>query len=488
MGDISRLLDNLNVLIGIEEEVFIVNSKGFLAPHAEMVSAELIRLLREDEFLLKKTANRLMGLQWEPNPSQIEYVTRPMELDKVEETVSFARKLLAMAADRISCKIYTGSVHPVQSSPFPINGMHVSISIFKRKKKRPTIKTIQYVHNHVRNHLPEIIALTANSPVVAGRYIGYASARLFFSRVLVPSNYAVVKHVPMSFIPREKRSVFRYIVIFERNQKKKVARIIAHRHGLRLLDITPRGPFTNIIEDFSKSRRESRVEIRAIDIQSSVQSLSDIVKIMVALSIEAISKLVKGEKIGERPNMIENRNRAIKNGINAMFLKENGGEISARESVLNMIERVETVLDEMGLKLKSSLRKAVPETERFPKIIIKDDYPELFELIDKGRTIVRVKTDRKSLIPVNYNKEREKIDKKYLTGIVFADYTLDWQEEDNIVQRFTKITRNYWLMTLEGYVKINKKDKIIGARNPITQLYVILKKMNERDNEKVNES
>ena len=198
---LDKFLDNYNIKIGLEEEIFITNSKGFLISQSETLSSALITMLRENEELLKQARNYLFGLQWEPHPSQIEYVTRPVHPSRVKEIVTFARRILAKAAGSISAKIYTGSIHPVQSNPTPLNGTHISVSVFRKDKRRPTIKMIQYIHNHIRNHLPEIIALTANSPICDGEKLEIASARLHFSRVLTPSNFAVIKRMPISYVP-----------------------------------------------------------------------------------------------------------------------------------------------------------------------------------------------------------------------------------------------------------------------------------------------
>jgi len=469
-------IDDIDIKIGLEEEIFLTNSKGFLLPYSEHVSSILISLLRKNEKLLEKAQYYLFGLQWEPNPSQIEYVTRPLSIDHLRDAIIFSRELIAKAVSEIEGKIYIGSAHPVQSTPYPLNGVHISISIKRKNKKRPTIKALQYIHNHIRNHLPELIALSANSPICRGEYTGYVSSRLYYSRVLSPANYAVIKRIPISFVPRQKRSIFRYIVLFGK-KKTKEAKIIAHDDGLRLLDITPRGPLTNIIEDIAKRDNESRIEIRAIDVQSSEDYIMDIVKIIIGLSLEALDKMLRGEVIRERENLMENRQRAIKDGINAVFINKEK-EIIAQESILTMIERIEKYLDLLDLKLTTPLRRGIPEIEFYGLPEIVDENPKLFELIKKGRVIIGLKCkDEKRYYPI-MPYDAKVANHEDLEGILFADYDLEWFESPrNIIRRFTKIERRYWILTSLGYVKIGRFDRIKYARNPISHLVRIFNKM-----------
>ena len=460
----TQRLADYKVLVGVEEELFIVNSRGFLAKASEAVSKELIQHLREDPELLEEARKYLFGLQWEPNPSQIEYVTLPTPIERIVDAVCFGRELLAKAAQNIGLLIYVGSTHPVQSTPLPINGTHINISIRKKNNKRLPLRALTYIYNNIRNHLPELIALSANSPVCAGEYTGFASSRLRYSKVLRVSEYGKIRRIPLSIVPRRKRMVFRYIILFNK-PKAHEYKLVANQAGNRLLDITPRGPITNIIEDIRKSPRETRIEIRAIDNQSSEKFLSDIIKIIAGLALEALHKLIRGERIKERPQLIANREKAIRFGIDATFLI-NGESISAYEAVKMMLERISYYLDLLDLKLESPIARAIPEIKYYgaPKIIDEDGI--YGRLLLRGKTIVNVRIGTERVLLDNFGVKKVLPPNSLVKGLLLRDYSLKWvSEKPGIIHRYKEIRRRYWLMMNEGYIRILPGDEIISAES-----------------------
>ena len=116
-----RLLDQYEFYIGIEEEAFTLNDEGFLTPHAYRVAESLLKKLRNDKEFLMDIRRRLMGLQWEPSPTQIEYVTRPLPLPELLETIKFSREILGQNAEENGLILGYLSMHPIQSAPIPIN-------------------------------------------------------------------------------------------------------------------------------------------------------------------------------------------------------------------------------------------------------------------------------------------------------------------------------------------------------------------------------
>ncbi len=483
MRNLSRAEDFVSkyeIKIGIEEEVFIVNKKGFLSPFSEELVSTLIKMIGEENQLLENARRWLLGLQWEPNPSQIEYVTRAVKYWKVKDAIKFGRKLLGQAAKKISHRIFLGSMHPIQSDPLPINGTHINISFKPVNKKKISKELLTYVFNHVRNHIPEIIAMTANTPLMGGKPSGYASSRLAFSRVLKPSNFAVVKRKPVTVIPREMRSFTRYGVLFEKLKKYK-ARIITNPLGVRLLDITPRGPDTNIVEDMRTSVSTSRIEIRVIDNQITEEYLSDIVKILLALSVEAIFKFEKEEKVTERKKLLRNRDRAIKNGTAAIFINDDGTTINARESIIKLMERISPFLDALNLKLETKLELGIPEIEVFGSPDIIDEYEALSELENKGKICVDVRLEGKRLCKTLFGEAVEIGEMKKVSGLLFPEYQCTWTYTGNgLIRNFNKIIVKHWLATKNGYIPIFKNDKIERCRNPLTHLSSIFNTIGKR--------
>jgi len=470
--------------VGIEEELFIVNSRGFLVKAAEPVSKVLANMLRESSELLEIARKFLFGLQWEPNPSQIEYVTHPLPIEAIREAIIFGRELIAKAAKKLGLLIYVGSMHPVQSSPFPINGTHINISVWRRNNRKLPIRTLQYVYNNIRNHLPELISLSANTPICAGEYSGFMSSRLRFSRVLKKSSFAKLRRMPLSIVPRSKRTTFKYIILFNK-PKKQEYKLVAHETGSRLLDITPRGPITNIVEDYRKSIRETRIEIRVFDNQSDERFLIDLIKITLALALEGLHKMIRGERIKEKSNLIENRDRAIRDGIDAFFLFGNE-EISAYEAVEEMIERVSEYLDALGLKLESPLAKLQPEIKYYgmPKILDENDI--LRRLILRGKNIIRVKLGSNRKLLDYFGNEINLPTNSVVGGILIRDYKLKWVGDDSkIIRRFTEIRKRYWVMTTDGYVRLMSNDEIIEAKSAAEYLSEKLEMMYL--NEKIND-
>ncbi|MCR8432745.1 MAG: glutamate-cysteine ligase family protein [Candidatus Korarchaeota archaeon] len=480
---------DFRIRVGIENELMTVNDKGFIIPAATLIVNKII-----DDIVSKKVdasvLNKyLYGIQWEPHPAQLEIVTQPFNYPNVEKNMRFIYDYLDNAAGEKNVKIYLGSMHPIQSSPFPINGTHVSISIVPKRRKVMPRKFLAYVHNNIRRYLPELIALTANSPVMASKYSGFASSRLYYSRVLKPSRYAIIKRSKTTVIPREKRALLKYAFIFTRD-KRYENKVIVNQIGMRLLELTPRGPHTNIVEDHDSSPESSRVEVRFIDNPSTLEYLTDITNILIGVSLEAIDMLRKNEKIPNRAFLSENRLRAIRDGIQAEFLGEDGEPIPARESVLGMINRIKLYLDSLGIKLKTSLGDGIPEIEKFGKPVIVSECETIQEYLNQGKVFLRIQLSSNRTL-IDFSGNREAIGARVIYGLVFPEYKLEWTTYSrNIISRFTRIYTSYWILTKRGYVKIHPDDKVISAKTPIgvlTQVFGSIYNLAKESQQKITE-
>ena len=411
----------------------------------------------------------IYGIQWEPHPAQLEIVTQPLNHILIDKAIRFARKYIASVAKRKNIKIYSGSVHPIQSNPFPINGTHISISIYPKRRRGMPRKFLTYVHNNIRRHLPELIALTANSPIIAGGFSGFVSSRLVYSRVLRPSNYAVIKRSKATIIPREKRALLKYAFTFT-GRKKYEHKVVVNEVGLRFLDVTPRGPFTNIIEDCWSNPKVSRVEARFLDNPSNTDYMMDITYILLGLALEAIDMLLKSERIPEPENLCENRRRAIKHGINAMFVSD-GKIIPAKDRVLEMLDRVSYYLDMLNIRLRTSIARGIPEIEYYGTPIIQTTNESILKNIRAGRVLMKIELGENRYLITTSGEKVILPRKTKIFGLVFPEYRLGWAEdEDNIVSRFTKIETYYWVLTQNGYVKLGEEDKVLLATSPIGRL------------------
>jgi hypothetical protein len=462
----------MQVLVGLEEELFLLNKMGFLSRFSEILLHRLVKDLSGDRDRLEKARKYLMGIQWEPNPSQIEYVTRPMGFSELEEAVKFSRKLIARAAIRTNQLIYVGSVHPVESNPLPLNGTHVNVSI--SSNGTPSNKLLAAIYMHIRNHLPEIIAVTANSPIMNGRIHGLGSARMMYSRVLKPSGPVIMRKRPVSFIPWRERSKTRYGVIF-RKMKLFKSELVFDPTGDRLKEIAIRGPSTNIPEDIHTTKRSSRVEVRGVDNQATEEYLLDTALIIAGLAYEAAVLVGKGVKIRERKNLQRNRSRAIRHGIEAEFILDGGERVKARDSFLLMMDRIKEYIDSIG-SMSSGLREGVPEIIRIgmPEIVDQEKFSKLEE---KNRVVATIRLsggrDGISLTGERFHVTGE------VKGLLFPEYSLKFREENGIVRKFDRIEKRYWLLSKEGYIPLMESDDVIKAITPIGHMAKILEKLGE---------
>ena len=468
------VLDNHEIKIGIEEEFFITNQDGFLVPQAEQIANSILNIIRKDRERLSRVKMLLKGIQWEANPTQLEYVTRPLPLTELINAIREARNLVGEAAENLNLNILPSSVHPIQSTPNPINGTHINVSVLtgKRPIKR---EAIFHVFRHLRNYMPELIAISANSMILGARFSPYKSSRLAYSNVLSVASTGKLKRVNYYIRPRRYRDITRYGIMFE-GYKKKEKKIIIDPYGNRLLDITVRGPYTNILADTNKKISETRIEIRAIDNQLNEQYLYDISKIIAALTLEGLESYYRGEKIKERDHYEINRKKAIESGLEATFLLENG-EKSARACFLEMIEKLEPYFDMLGVKLETSIKNGVSELERFGNIEIIDQNPKLSELEFKGRIFVTVRVKGKVKGYTITGKEKILDDGTKLLGMIVPHYQLSVERDGGIIKRVKKIKVNHWIITNYLYIPYSENLVIRNARGPIKQHYHQIKKI-----------
>jgi hypothetical protein len=360
-------------------------------------------------------------------------------------------------------------MHPIQSNPHPMNGTHINISFREEGMTRPSIELLNYTSNFLRNYIPEMIAITANTPIMNGIYNGYASNRLMNSKVLKENPYSEIVVQPVRVVPPTMRSRFRYGVIFEKI-RRYIRRIEVNPQGDRLADLTVRGPVTNILEDMFKDPETTRIEIRFIDNQISIDYLNDAIILILGLVMEGIYRHQRGYKLRKRNGLSRLRWEAITNGIEG--LAEDGRTFGER--IQEIINKVDKYISRIGFEFKSPIKNGIPEA-KINKIKIIDNNPELTRLSIEGRYWIKIKLSGERQITTTTGKTR-KSTKDIYNGVHIIQYEINFTHNRGILNKIKSIKKHHLLYTKEGYIKIHGDDKILEAEKPIIRISNVLSK------------
>jgi glutamate---cysteine ligase / carboxylate-amine ligase len=189
------------------------------------------------------------------------------------------------------------------------------------------------VCNGLRNWLPELLALSTNSPFWLGRDTGLASTRT-----------KIFETFPRSGLPPAFSSFEEFELLVERAIKS--------------------GSFpdyTFIWWDARPHPKLGTLEIRIPDAQARIESVAGIV----ALVQSVVATLADGFDRGERPQVQpvtlvnDNKWRAARDGLNGQLIDlERDEQRPAREAVLALVERVEAAAVRLGC------REELEEVER----------------------------------------------------------------------------------------------------------------------------
>ena len=463
----AKILDQYEFYMGVEEEAFTLNDRGFLTPHAYKVAESLLKKLRDDKSFLMDIRRRLMGLQWEPSPTQIEYVTRPLPPIDLLETIKFSREVLGRNADENGLILGYISMHPIQSNPQPINGTHINISFKEEGMQRPPLDLLNYVANHLRNYVPELIAATANTPMMNAIYTGYSSNRLMHSKVLKESPYSQIVVRPVRVIPQTVRSRFRYGVVFEKI-RKYIRRIEVNPEGDRLVDLAIRGPVTNILEDMFKDPETTRIEARFIDNQLDINYLHDTILLILGIIIDGIVRYSRNRRLKHRKNLSRLRWEAVINGVEG--IAEDGRTF--KERIEELIGTVEKYVKHLGFEFRTSLKNGEPEGSMM-NIRIIDENEELTQYKLNGYHWIKMKLGGKRII-YTLNGRMRKTDREEYHGIHITEYSMEFKAEKGLLKKINSITTKHILYTKEGYIPLTPYDKVIEARKPLERVSIIL--------------
>ncbi|WP_457615407.1 hypothetical protein [Methanopyrus sp.] len=375
-------MEKVEVRVGVEEELFLIDEDGSLTRAADDVIVNAAELLKSDSNFLEDCWRTILGLDPEPNPAQIEYLTQPLPPDEVIEACETGRELIKKAAEELGLRVMLESMHPFESDPLPINGTHVNVMVKFKDQPYMTPKQMLVVYNWLWYNLPIIIAATANTPYCCGGKNLAASCRLLKSRVLKPNYRAAIKRLEKRpyLTKTQYYGRLRYRLRLRKDTEFE-ERVVAHPDGRRLVDVTPRGPASNVTGDENDSPTRNRVEVRAIDNQKSIKYLHDVVMLIVGLSLEALYMYeIEGKLPPNDPNHFDNRRAAIKEGINATFVI-NKKEIDAESALLEIINRVDKFLDCLGLRFISPLKNGEVELQKRPKLNVEYVYKDAIKYI-----------------------------------------------------------------------------------------------------------
>jgi carboxylate-amine ligase len=197
-----------------------------------------------------------------------------------------------------------------------IFGLHVHIGLESADKAIACA-------NGVRTYLPELLALSANSPFWQGRPTGLASTRI-----------KVFDSFPRSSIPPTFASFRDFELLVERGVK------------------TNSFPdYTYLWWDLRPHPKLGTIEVRICDAQTRIESAGAIVALTQALVATLGEAFDRGEPMPTEPALLvaENKWRAARHGLNTKLIDfSNDTERPAPEAVRALVERCEPAARELG--------------------------------------------------------------------------------------------------------------------------------------------
>jgi glutamate---cysteine ligase / carboxylate-amine ligase len=181
------------------------------------------------------------------------------------------------------------------------------------------------VANGLRTWLPELLALSTNSPFWLGRDTGLASTRT-----------KIFETFPRSGLPPAFASFEEFELLVERGIK------------------TGSFPdYTYIWWDLRPHPKLGTLEVRIPDAQTRLETVSGLVALVQSLVATLADEFERGEKPQIQPVTLVNENkwRAARDGLNGRLIDlERDEERPAREAVLALVERAEAAANRLGCR------------------------------------------------------------------------------------------------------------------------------------------
>ncbi|MFW9820294.1 MAG: hypothetical protein ACFFE5_11855 [Candidatus Thorarchaeota archaeon] len=460
-----EIFNEYQVLCGIEEEFLIINKNGTLAKKADDIMVKSAEILEKDQNFLNSLQVKIRGLDAEPSPSQIEYVTLPLPPSSLEQAVYEGRKLLTEAAQQLGVKILAQSLHPVQSDPNPISGTHINVSV----QKRGTLMTpeeMKVVYNYLWDYLPEIIGISANSHIYRGNYNNIASNRCANSSVLKSNGFALIQIpenrpalIPMRYYGRMR---YKLKIGFEEDEFSK--KVIANNRGDRLVDISPRGPFTNISDDNDELPSRNRIEVRIIDVQYNTEDLLDIGYLCCVSALHAIELQATGD-ISEDPYHTINVENAIANGINAVFRRINGGSELLETSLERWTKETEKYQDYLNIQIKNLSEKKIKTNQTQRELNIEYQSRKIEKMRQQGKSYVVMELVEPRIVSDRRGNRYKITAGTQVRGTLEAKYDFTYDDIDGMVTNFNgiRVVNNLVVQNLK--IPLRESDRVLRSQS-----------------------
>ncbi len=459
----SDICRQYRVLCGIEEEFLLINKNGSLAQRADNTMLAAADILRNDQKRLRRLRLKIRALDPEPSLAQIEYTTLPTAPSNIKDYVTEGRRLIADAARSADSLTLAQSMHPFESNPNPMAGTHINVSV-RRGDRLMTPEEQLLVYNHCWNHLPELLALSVNSPLLRGKETGVASNRNANSRVLRRNPFAILK-IPEKQSQLVQQSYYgrlRYTLKIGSDETEPL--LIMNPQGNRMTDITARGPHTNIDQDRDETPYRNRVEIRIFDVQVEYLRLVDISYLCCALALQATSCLGDSFSIQQDPYHDENVEQAIQFGLNATFRTSNG-PVDANKAVGDLIDSLRFYLNLLEVDYQTDLLNSV--TKKDPLTPFSAPKMTTFAKLNRqGKQYLLIKTGKSRVAEDPRTGRRYEVPRAadlFGTLRIRHQLQLDKEPEFGMISGFKDADSTYYLMVRGIPVPLDAKDSIQRA-------------------------
>lgn len=209
----------------------------------------------------------------------------------------------------------------------PVFGLHVHVGAGSAAKAIACA-------DGLRGHIPELLALSANSPLWQGRPTGLASTRA-----------TILEDLPRSGLPPALESFAAFEGLVE--------------HGV---DAGCFSDYTHIWWDVRPHPRLGTVEVRVCDAQTRISSVAAVAALVQSLAATIGSAFECGELPPACSELVldENRQRAARDGLDARLIDvEHDTERPAAEAIRELVERSAPAADALGCAEELELVEAI---------------------------------------------------------------------------------------------------------------------------------
>jgi carboxylate-amine ligase len=234
----------------------------------------------------------------------------------------------------------------------PVFGLHVHVGAGSAAKAIA-------LADGLRDHVPELLALSANSPLRHGRPTGHASTRA-----------TILEDLPRTGLPPALESFDAFEALVER--------------GVRAGCFPD---YTHIWWDVRPHPRLGTVEMRICDAQTHVSSVAAIAALVQSLAATVGSAFECGDvaPAGSAIVLEENRRRAARDGLEARLIDlEDDTERPAAEAIRALVERCAPAADALG---------CAEELELVEQILVggngADEQQQVYDETGDPRAVVR---------------------------------------------------------------------------------------------------